>query len=403
MLLFRVLAQMTGGPRSRVLHRGALSAAYQPGMGWEQGDTLAATMFTVFIDAVLREVWAAHPGVPLPAPAAALPAGVATQASATEPDDKLVALAYADDCAAVAGSPEEMQSLTDVTHAALSRWRLKASVDASDASKTAIMVVRARPRSLSARRSAAAAAAAAEAAAAAATSQQQWWWGTAGGMAIPAVRTYTYLGVVLTDDASWGAHLEHRLRQAGRAARAQQGVLRDPRLPLSVRRLALTAVVQPCVTYAAQVWSRDTAAQRRQLDSWQTQTVAWALGCPPNATQVCLQQELGVVPLHVTCAAAALRYWHRLRHLPADRLVVRALRAWGHDAGWASALDGLARSWGLAAGAFAWDAMSFAQHIARRAGAYVAAAWRRSAAANADGIAARYTRAFGPAASAPAR
>ncbi|KAF8056777.1 X-element [Scenedesmus sp. PABB004] len=104
--LFRVLAQMTDGPRSRVLHRSALSAAYQPGMGWEQGDTLAATMFTVLVDAVLREVWAAHPGVPLPAPAAALPAGAAAPAPHAAPGDKLVALMYADDCAGVAGSPE---------------------------------------------------------------------------------------------------------------------------------------------------------------------------------------------------------------------------------------------------------------------------------------------------------
>jgi hypothetical protein len=45
--LFRVLANMTDNPSSIVLHDGCMSAPFHPEMGWEQGDTLATTMFNM--------------------------------------------------------------------------------------------------------------------------------------------------------------------------------------------------------------------------------------------------------------------------------------------------------------------------------------------------------------------
>ena len=120
--MFRVLAQMTDHPSSMVLHKTAFSHPFQPGMGWEQGDTLATTMFNVHIDAVLQHVWAEHPGVHGPS------------AMATQQNNKLVALMYADDLGGVASSPQELDTLVQSIRTALTKWRLKASVKVGDGS-----------------------------------------------------------------------------------------------------------------------------------------------------------------------------------------------------------------------------------------------------------------------------
>ncbi len=62
--LFRVLAQMCDRPTSMVWHDGHLSSPFHPEMGWEQGDTLATTMFNICINALcwtLRGIMQAFP------------------------------------------------------------------------------------------------------------------------------------------------------------------------------------------------------------------------------------------------------------------------------------------------------------------------------------------------------
>lgn len=378
--LFRVLAQMTDNTRGVVVHRGALSAAFEPGMGWEQGDTLATTMFNVFVDAVLEEVWAAHPGVPLPA---APVAGRAVPAATAPAAAKLVALMYADDGAALAATPPALQALIDATRAALTRWRLKASVDETDASKTAVMVVPAeRRRSRRAGRAAASPAGA----------QPEWRW---GGVRVPRVGEYKYLGAWLAADRSWAGHLRRRQAAAEGAFGAHAGVLRQRRLPLHLRMLTLTSVVQPVLTHAAQVWARPTAAMRGRLDAWQAAHIARMTGCPPTASHACLRQELGVMPLHVVCDCMALRFWHRLGTLPPGRLLRRVADAWSDTPWWASVAR-LRLDYGVEGdGVRQLSAAQFAALVAKRAALHVATQWRAAGALRRGVVAARYAAAFG--------
>jgi hypothetical protein len=113
--MFRVLAQMLDDTPSVVMHNGAFSRTLNPDMGWEQGDTLATTMFNVYIDSVLQHVWANHEGVPVPS-------------IGEGPTGKLPALMYADDMVGVADSAAAIQSLADRTREALSKWQDQACV-----------------------------------------------------------------------------------------------------------------------------------------------------------------------------------------------------------------------------------------------------------------------------------
>jgi hypothetical protein len=314
--MFRVLAQMTDSPTSLVLHKETFSEPFNPTMGWEQGDTLATTMFNIHVDAVLQAVWEQHEGVPLPQPLPASPSG------------KLTALMYADDLAGLADSSAALQRLIDSVRAALTKWRLKASVKPTDGSKTAVMVVRG--GSEAARRRAARSGPA---------EHGTWQW---GDVTIPQVRSYRYLGVVLSDAGTFDEHLEQRLQKADAAARAHYNLLRHKNLPWHMRKLTLVAAVQPVLTYACQVWMRPTQNMRQQLDGWQAALLKKMTHCPPTASSECIRRELGILPLHMACDLWTLTYWHQLCNTPSDRLLCKVFTAWSGAANpWATAINKL--------------------------------------------------------------
>jgi hypothetical protein len=301
--MFRVLANMVDNTPTKIMYNGAFSRVMHPDMGWEQGDTLATTMFNVYIDSVLHQVWEEHEGIPVPV-------------RSGETAAKLTALLYADDLAGVTSTPEAMQRLVDSTRAALTKWQLRASVNPTDTSKTAIMKVLG--GCASARRSAAAATRMD-------SSAQTYKW---GDITIPQVTSYKYLGVTINNTNTWDDHFEARMKSGTKAAAAQRKVLTQVRLPAHLRKLTLTTIVQPVVTYAAQVWAQPIQSLRKKLDSWQMGLTTRAFHCPANTSHICLQQELGLFPLHVTCDTLAIRYWHHLENTPTDRLLYKIHTAW---------------------------------------------------------------------------
>ena len=264
--LFRVLANIADASVSTVGHRGAYSEPFATDLGWEQGDTLATTMYNVYIDAVLREVWAAHTGVPLPS--------ATPETQEGEHRDKVVALLYADDMIGFAETEASLQQLMEATRAAMCKWRMKASVDAGDGSKTAVMVIRhakhpgrSRGRQPSGQRT-------------------QWQWGE---LIVPQVQEYKYLGVYLSAEDTYASHFKARKTSADAAARTYGSHLREDRTPMKLRKLILAAAIQPILSYASEVWSRATLEHRRRLDGWQMGHVTSMLGLPATATHHCVQ------------------------------------------------------------------------------------------------------------------
>jgi hypothetical protein len=363
--MFRVLAQMTDQPHSMVFHKGTYSSAFQPGMGWEQGDTLATTMFNVHIDAVLQHVWAEHAGVPIP--------------GTGEGFGKMVALMYADDLGAVANSAEDLTSLIASVRTALTRWRLKASVKPGDGSKTAIMVIKGTRQ---ARRTA--------------TEQpaHAWFW---GDVEIPQVTSYRYLGAVLAATGKWDEHITKRMQKATSAAAAQHKVMSQSKLPWHLRHLTLTSVVQPVLTYACQVWGRTTKALRDQLDTWQFACVKRMFHLPTTTAHACIQQELGITPLHVACDMWTLCYWHHLRRLTTDRLLQQVFTAWTGSANpWQQNINKLITEYHIdTAATCAYSRGKFKNYVKSCAMTQLEQEWSAACSRQQDGIVHRYSQAFG--------
>lgn len=215
---------------------------------------------------------------------------------------------FAYDFVGLASTPADLQALIDTVRAQLVKWRLKASVSTTDASKTTVMVVQ---------RNWAHAPPIAE--------HAPWTW---GDVPLPIVDSYKYLGVLVSHDGCWDRHINQRLQKAHAASKALYGVLSNSSLSWEARKLALTSAVMPVALYASEVWSKTLVTQKRQLDSWHMNIVTAMMHCPPTTSHACLQQELGIQPMHVTCDVATLTYWHRLQKLSPDRLVNTVVNAW---------------------------------------------------------------------------
>jgi hypothetical protein len=298
--MFRVLAQMIDKPTSIVLHNGQFSAPFHPDMGWEQGDTLATTMFNVHIDTILEEVWETHPGVPIPT-------------TSDNTFQKLVALMYADDFGGLADSPENMMSLINSIRMALTKWRLKASVKSNDGSKTAILVVKGGTqayRNREIRRG---------------QRTHTWHW---GNIEIPQVTSYKYLGVWISEAGTWEEHINKRIDKANGNSHLHHNIMSHRQLPWKLRKLTLYSAVQPTLTYSCQIWMNSSTHMREKLDRWHMQIVRRIAHCKPTSQGTCIQQELGIMPLHMMCDVWTLAYWHQLRTHTKNTLVSTVFKAW---------------------------------------------------------------------------
>jgi hypothetical protein len=189
-------------------------------------------MFNVYIDSVLQHVWANHEGVPVPS-------------IGEGPTGKLTAFMYADDMVGVADSATAIQYLADRTREALSKWQLKASVNPTDSSKTAIMLTKGDSKSVR------------QFAARYATNnthsfRKEWihW----GDVTIPQVQSYRYLGVWLNSTNTWDDHFEKCFKTAQAVAATHHKVMTNARLPMDLRKLTLTTVVQPVVIKYLRLW-----------------------------------------------------------------------------------------------------------------------------------------------------
>jgi hypothetical protein len=361
--MFRVLAQMTDHPSSMVMHKASFSAPFQPGMGWEQGDTLATTMFNVHIDAVLQHMWDTHPGVPI-------------TVNEEAHDDKLVALMYADDLGGFAGTPQALDALIQATRAALTKWRLKASVKPTDGSKTAIMIVKGTNTPC--------------------TTQNAYTWHW-GALQIPQVTSYKYLGAWLTQAGTWADHLTKRFAKASTVAFAQHAIMSQNKLPWHLRHLVLTSVVQPVLTYACQVWNRCTNVQRSRVDAWQLDIIKRITHSPATTSTSCIQQELGVMPLHMSCDVWTLCYWHRLRNMSDDRMLQKIFSAWtGKHNPWQQNIDKLLVEYRVdTVASQSYTQHKFASYVKQLVMQRLQRLWEDASTRQQGGVCARYADHFG--------
>jgi hypothetical protein len=187
--MFRVIYNMYKRTVSKVSQNNVFSETFSFDQGVAQGDTLSPTLFSIFVDGLLQDVYSKHAGVPI---------------SGEGEAQKLVAVMFADDFLGLAESKEELQGLIDSTKEYFGKWRMKANV-----SKSAVMVVKGKVPRMGRGRPTRVVDSDGE--------DIRW-----GELPVPVKDEYKYMGLVLHNSGKWDAEAELSVSSESRKNRAHR-------------------------------------------------------------------------------------------------------------------------------------------------------------------------------------
>jgi hypothetical protein len=281
----RVVADLLADSTAFVSAGGVRSREFNISQGVEQGGTISPTLFSVFVDAMLGDVWDNCAGVPLDA--------------VGDAERKFVASMFADDFAGVAATAADMQSLVDRVCGYYATWRMKANIP-----KCAIMVIPGKPRGGGQR--------------AELTADIRW--GGPGGEPIEQVQEYTYMGVKLHSSCDWEPQLDAAIDKMHAKANTLTKLLRGRTTSGGVKRMTSLVLLRPTLEWGAGVW-RPNKGKRARIDGAQAALLKSAFHCPPTTCHSVLLQELAVRPMSIWFDKRMLELWHRVINMSDDRLV----------------------------------------------------------------------------------
>jgi hypothetical protein len=118
---------------------------------------------------------------------------------------------------------------------------------------------------------------------------------------------------------------------------------------------------------------------------------------PTTTTHACIQQELGITPLHVACDLWTLCYWHHLRRLTTDRLLQQVYTAWTGNANpWQQSINKLISEYHIdTAATCTYSAGKFKQYVKLCVMTHLQQGWDAACNRQNDGIVHRYNQVFG--------
>ena len=260
-------------------------------LGVAQGDTLSCILFNIFVNDLIAAYQQACPGVALPAQDAA--------AGETE-HSRLASQLFADDFMGLAESPTALQQGISAARDWCNQWRMQANVGPA---KTAAVVFAPNhaPPLLE--------------------GSLKW-----GIEAVPVVQQYKYLGVMLSSDCSWKAHVNYLCDKTRKVAYALGSILHNGRVCAGARRLVLLAVMRPVVEHGSTVWIANEADMQR-LEQLQVRVLRRIVNVPCHVPDDVLRMELGCRPYASWMNQRKLEYAFRLRMMSHDRLPRRVAEA----------------------------------------------------------------------------
>ena len=163
----------------------------------------------------------------------------------------------------------------------------------------------------------------------------QWTWGDAPLANRDSTKN---LGLVLTADCEWEAHAKLARRKGQAAFHMWKRTLQNPHITMRAKLAIINSCIKPCMTYGMELWTPPRSILV-SLEVPVRQALRAALGVPrgpgraryPSAL---LHHDSAVRTLASDNRAAHVRYWSRVRHLPAGRLQQQTLAMLPPDNPW---------------------------------------------------------------------
>ena len=143
----------------------------------------------------------------------------------------------------------------------------------------------------------------------------KWKWGEDE---LPIVDQCTYLGVVISKDCAWDAHIAKVLGMGKAQVGKMDAILTDPHLDTRIKICILMNVIVPKLEYA-EVWERN-AKFVTQLETVQMTAAKDIQGCSSTTSNTVLRAKLGIYPLKTTRGVRKLKWQCKVQNIPENRL-----------------------------------------------------------------------------------
>jgi hypothetical protein len=314
---FRVLNGLYQGAKRVVSHDNVVSDEFACDLGLHEGDPISPTLYLFFINDMLKEIWDKHPGVQI-------------VDCSTGAISDVVAAMQADDLVVICESLAETQAVAQTIFAYSEKWRFKLN-----SIKSAVMHVPTQGcRST--------------------VHQSGIVW---GGVPVPVVQKYCYLGLWFQSDLSREVHFQHVLHKMQNVTRCYMPLWKSRHVSVEVKRIVLLSCVRPIIEYASEVWVPN-ANQRQKLNVCQLEIIKTSMRLlsykPCNEA---LLAEWGLKPMHMWLHERVMMFYAKLRLMPAERLPKKVFDAcWTHQGRsvclpWQRYVNGLLCKYGVTLGA----------------------------------------------------
>ena len=154
----------------------------------------------------------------------------------------------------------------------------------------------------------------------------KWKWGEEE---LPVVDKYTYLGVEISKECSWDAHIAKLIGKGKAQIGKMDEILTDPHLDTRIKRCILLNVIVPKLEYAGEVWEGNEKAVK-QLETVQMAAAKKILGCSSTTSNTVLRAELGMYSLKTKRDMQKLNWQYKVSRMSDDRLPAMVDKAaWG--------------------------------------------------------------------------
>ena len=136
---------------------------------------------------------------------------------------------------------------------------------------------------------------------------------------LPIVDQFTYLGVELSKDCSWDAHVAKVTGKGKSQVGEMDAILSDAHLDTRTKTCIWMNMFVPKLEYAREVWEGN-AKFVKQLETVQMTAAKNILGCSSTTSNAVLRAELGMYPLQTNRETRKLKLQYIVRNMPEKRL-----------------------------------------------------------------------------------
>ena len=143
---------------------------------------------------------------------------------------------------------------------------------------------------------------------------------------LPIVDQYTYLGVEISKDCSYDAHMAKVIEKGKSQVGKMDAILTDSHLDSKIKRCNLINVIVQKLEYAGKGWEVN-ANFVKQLEAVHMTAARKILGRSSTAGNTVLRAELGMCPLQARRDVRKLKWQYKVQNVPEKRLPVIADRA----------------------------------------------------------------------------